>query len=161
VRANFPASCSGGIGMMSTTADGTVSWPSGTTIPNSADGEYSYTMTTGANHTKGRIYIWIKTTTAPDVTNLFCDLSFPKLEKNDKRTEGFLRESDALDNTTVYDTSGYGNNGTIIGTVIPVTPSPRYNCASYMDNTNTANHIETDSPLLNTEAMSVAFWVKA
>ena len=44
----------------------------------------------------------------------------------------------------ITDCSGYRNNGNVIGTASIVTPSPRYNNACYMNNTNTGNHIETN-----------------
>lgn len=58
-----------------------------------------------------------------------------KLEKGTVATSWCPAKTDALyslyatNDTTVYDSSGYGNNGTIVGSLETATPSPRYSCA--------------------------------
>lgn len=53
----------------------------------------------------------------------------PKLEIGDKPTTWSPAKSELGDMaTTIYDCSGYSNNGTIIGNLGTVTSSPRYNC---------------------------------
>ena len=61
---------------------------------------------------------------------------------------------------TVQDSSGYGRNGTIVGTSTSNISTPRYNNSLSMNNTSTSNHIETDAFTLP-DVISVSFWAKA
>lgn len=64
-----------------------------------------------------------------------------------------------LDDITngIVDSSGYGHNGTIIGTAT-LTSSPRYSNGISMNNTSTANRIDATS--LPTEVSTVSLWIK-
>lgn len=60
----------------------------------------------------------------------------------------------------IYDTSGYGNNGTVIGSLTTSTPSPRYNCATSL--TTTSSKIKIDNLITTgfTNSYSFAWWGK-
>ena len=58
------------------------------------------------------------------------------------------------------DCSGFGRNGTIVGDITTVDPSPRYQNAISMNNTGTSNHIEADPIPCSDNIFSVSFWVK-
>lgn len=59
----------------------------------------------------------------------------------------------------VYDCSGFGNHGTIIGTPSIDTTSPRFNSAIAMNCVSNANHIQTNKAfLLPMNEQSVSFW---
>ena len=62
------------------------------------------------------------------------------------------------DLTTIYDSSGYNHNGTIIGTATLDFTSPRYDIATYMNNNNSANRIEADPIVLPIDGITVSFW---
>lgn len=68
-----------------------------------------------------------------------------------------------LDDITngIIDSSGYNNNGTIVGTCTAVESPPRYSAAISMNNTSTTNHIETANDITFSDNMSVSFWVKS
>lgn len=68
-----------------------------------------------------------------------------------------------LDDITngVLDSSGYNNNGTIVGTCTAVESPPRYSSAISMNNTSTTNHIETTNDITFSDNISVSFWVKS
>lgn len=61
---------------------------------------------------------------------------------------------------TIYDSSGYSNHGTILGTLQAVADSPRYNIATQFDG-NTSGIINEAllSNILNTNC-TISFWVK-
>lgn len=61
----------------------------------------------------------------------------------------------------IYDTSGYGNNGTPLGTLITSTPSPRYSCATYFNGTDSGILIENLqlSNIINNQ-ITYSFWIK-
>lgn len=61
---------------------------------------------------------------------------------------------------TGMDCSGFCRNGTIVGDITTVDPSPRYKNAISMDNTGTSNHIEADPIPCSDNIFSVSFWVK-
>ena len=70
-----------------------------------------------------------------------------KLEKGDKATPWSPAKTDTLytaleyDSTTVYDSSGYSNNGTIVGSLTAAAGSPRYDVA--MQFSTAGNYIHT------------------
>lgn len=61
---------------------------------------------------------------------------------------------------TGMDCSGFCRNGTIVGGITTVDPSPRYKNAISMNNTGTSNHIEADPIPCSDNIFSVSFWVK-
>lgn len=64
-------------------------------------------------------------------------------------------------NPIVPDCSGYLRDGTVVGTMTAAAGSPRYSSGIYMNNTNTANHIETNADIdFDRDDLTVCFWVK-
>ena len=60
----------------------------------------------------------------------------------------------------IYDSSGYNNNGIITGTVT-LDDSPKYTNSTYMNNTSSANKIQSINTILNSDnKVSVSFWTK-
>ena len=60
-------------------------------------------------------------------------------------------------NNIIHDSSGYGNNGTITGSLETVTPSPRYNCATYFDGSSI---IAIGTQLYNMkDEMTISLWI--
>lgn len=57
--------------------------------------------------------------------------------------------------STIYDSSGYGNHGTIVGSLTTAAPSPRYTLTTKFDG---ASYIKTNS--ISTELYTVSLWVK-
>lgn len=86
----------------------------------------------------------------------------PKLEIGNKPT-GWMPsiEEMGIDVTKIEDSSGYNNNGTVIGTTTITEDSPRYSLAISMNNTSTTNHIESINDITLSDNISVSFWVKA
>lgn len=78
------------------------------------------------------------------------------LENNTETCSPILTYSSNI----IQDSSGYGHNGTIVGTSTSDTSTPRYNNSLSMNNTGTSNHIETDAFTLP-DVISVSFWAKA
>ena len=67
----------------------------------------------------------------------------------------------------IYDCSGYSNNGTIIGDLTAVAPSPRYDVCTHLDcsdpttNSNTGlSYIQSSLGLTQPIQMSVCWWAK-
>lgn len=84
----------------------------------------------------------------------------PKLEEGTKATSWTPAPSDnpSLYNTnTEFDTSGFGNNGTIVGSIGSDGTSPRYDgCYSFSD----TSHFKVSQPLISPAEFSCSFWVK-
>lgn len=86
-----------------------------------------------------------------------------KLEEGKIDTYWIPNKSDALyslyaaNDTTVYDSSGYGNNGTIVGSLETTTPSPKYSCATFFDNQEYIIHKLPE----NMYQATYSFWIKA
>ena len=61
----------------------------------------------------------------------------------------------------VYDSSGYNNDGTIIGSLSATTDTARYNCAAQMNNISTNNHIECNNELnlSSNNDLTITFWL--
>jgi len=87
-----------------------------------------------------------------------------KLEKGDKATPWSPAKTDTLyaalgyNGTTVYDSSGYSHNGTIVGSLTAAAGSPRYDV--YTNLTTTSTHIYTSA--LTTagfaNSFSISWW---
>jgi len=86
-------------------------------------------------------------------------ISKVQLEKKDHATP-FIDYGTTRTPTTVYDSSGYSNNGTIVGSLTAATGSPRYDCATYIDGTgpyiNSNNRL---SFITNNSPFTIAIWV--
>lgn len=62
-----------------------------------------------------------------------------------------------LNDSVEYDTSGYGNNGTKMGTFSWISNTPKYNVSTEF---NTNNYIIIDPLTINMDNVSFAIWVK-
>ena len=64
--------------------------------------------------------------------------------------------------TSIYDSSGFNNNSSITGTININSISPKYNTFSSMNNTSSANHIESIKDIvLPIDGITATIWVKA
>lgn len=63
-----------------------------------------------------------------------------QLEEKDHAT-GYAGPGGSRAATIIYDSSGYNNNGTIVGSLATATPSPRYSCATKFDGNTTINPV--------------------
>ena len=72
-----------------------------------------------------------------------------------------------INTNIIYDTSGYCNNGTIVGDITTITPSPRYNCATKLNSTKIdqgstgsgAAYIVGDISLTEPSQISISWWI--
>lgn len=87
----------------------------------------------------------------------------PKLEIGNKPTAWSPAKSELGDMaTTVYDCSGYSNNGTIISNLGTVTPSPRYDVATVFNGSSSAIKVNDNNWCSQgMEQMTINVWVKA
>lgn len=86
-----------------------------------------------------------------------CEYALPQVEQKDHVTPYV---NGTRTTTTIYDSSGYGNNGTIIGSLICNSNTPRYNCGTYFDGNS---YIITPSGQLswsNYEYLTISVWMK-
>ncbi len=60
----------------------------------------------------------------------------------------------------IYDSGGYNNNGTIVGSLQAKTSSARYNCCTYIE-TGASQYINTPVLNLNNEAITLNIWFKS
>jgi len=92
---------------------------------------------------------------------LGCAIWDVKLEEGSTATPWTPAPSDALysqmglDNNIEYDVSGYGNNGTSIGTLTYSSDTPRYNVSTHFTGTN---YISLPSP--SNEVKTISLWAK-
>lgn len=91
-----------------------------------------------------------------------------KLEKGDKATPWNPAKTDTLyaalgyNGTTIYDSSGYSNNGTIIGNLTAAAGSPRYEVATVFNGTDSAIKVTNNNWCSQgMEALTVNLWAKA
>lgn len=92
-------------------------------------------------------------------TNYYFLYANIQLEENDHVT-GYGNQ--IMHNSICYDSSGYNNDGTVIGSIDSITNSPVYNMAISMNNTGTSNHIESTKNIdISSDAITVSCWVKA
>ena len=87
----------------------------------------------------------------------------PKLEIGDKPTPWSPAKSELGDMaTTVYDCSGYSNNGTIIGNLGAAAPSPRYDVATVFDGSSSTIKVNDNNWCSQgMEQITINVWVKA
>lgn len=96
-----------------------------------------------------------------------------KLEEGDKVTGFIPNEYDSLyaaagyASGTVYDCSGYQNNGTEVGTITGSSDTPRYRSSEFMqssdptkDNNTGLSYIKANIELTTPTAMTVSWWAK-
>ncbi len=104
------------------------------------------------NHTFG---IYVQTVSSGSVT-----ISNPKIEIGDKSTPWCPNEADALattmglNDTIEYDCSGYGNNGTKIGTLDYSSDTPRYDVSTVFNN----SPIKINDFIFTTGIWTISFW---
>lgn len=88
-----------------------------------------------------------------------------KLEEGAVATPWCPNEADELYKTMglndgiIYDSSGYNNNGTIVGTATTSSDTARYFSATAMNATGTTNHIECKNVLPST-IQTISCWIK-
>ena len=64
-----------------------------------------------------------------------------------------------ITNNIIYDSSGYGNHATIVGTITADNTSPRYETATAMNAVSSTDHIECNNVLtIPTDGITVSFW---
>ena len=82
-----------------------------------------------------------------------------KIEEGSIATQ--WNDPDVDDRMKIYDSSGYRNDGTVIGNIISSIDTPKYDYSLSMNNTSTSNHIECDKEVtIPTEAITASIWVK-
>lgn len=81
-----------------------------------------------------------------------------QLEKKDHET-GFAGYGVSRTNTIVYDTSGYGNNGTIVGNLSVDNNTPRYNVSTSFNGVDNCIQLENISSLLQ-DVFTINLWFK-
>lgn len=94
----------------------------GTTAANS---EWGYIRIGNGNHTSNTSNFWF-----------FANM---QLEAKDHAT-GYVGVGNTRTVTTVYDTSGFGNNGTINGSLTVSSDTPKYNISTYVNSSSSINH---------------------
>ena len=82
-----------------------------------------------------------------------------KLERGDKATAYTPCPTDdpVMYDNVIYDTSGYGNNGSVSGDILWDTNTPRYKGAYDFNGTG---YIKNDNLNLTTTAFTISFWIK-
>jgi hypothetical protein len=115
---------------------------------------YTYTFTASAEMETDKCTFHLGVTGASSIS--ICGM---KMEKGNYATSYSLAIGEMTDNSIIYDSSGYNNNGIIVGNTSSEMFSPKYNTGIYMNNINTANRIEHTIDFL-TEQLTISFWVK-
>lgn len=134
-------------------AEGT-SWPANNGSFTTTVSRLSHTITVGSADANCRIYLNINPVAEGSNYGYY---RAPKLELGSITTNW----SPNSDENIIQDSSGYNNNGTIVGTCTAVESPPRYSSTISMNNTSTTNHIETANDITFSDNMSVSFWVKS
>ena len=99
-------------------------------------------------------------------SNGIVDICGMKVEKGNSATKWIGSELEIKDMiSTIYDSSGYNHNGTIVGSLIAILSSPRYSCATHLEcsspttNNNTGlSYIRSPFGLTAPTQMSVSWW---
>ena len=135
-------------------------WPSNAGSFTTDRQRLSKTITVGSADAICRIYLNV-TCINGGTNNAY--FALPKLEVGDVATDWSPAAVDGLTtDNIVYDSSGYQNNGIIIGNINLFTDTSRYTMSTSMNNTGTTNHIECNNELtLPTDVITVSLWVKA
>ena len=106
----------------------------------SVTGPITGTSTSGTLSLQGTGTYWIK---------------HVKLERNSFATRFCLPGQNIENETAIYDTSGFGYQGTKYNTVLPAFPTPRYNCCSQFN--ASSSYFRLPSLI---KPITVALWVK-
>lgn len=89
------------------------------------------------NTSRGNGYIRIGSAKHTSTTTDYWLFANVQVENKDHAT-GYAGVGGARTSSIIYDSSGYNNNGTIIGLLETTTPSPRYNYSTYFKGSSTA-----------------------
>lgn len=118
---------------------------------------YTYTFTASAEMETDRCTFHLGVQGSASIN--ICGM---KMELGEKATIYSVAKNELGVLDKIYDSSGYGNHGTITGTITIESSSARYNLAIHMNNTSTSNHIECINDLpLPTDGITATFWLKA
>lgn len=138
--------------------DSTANWPGDIGVV--TDGQHirkTYTITSSANSTIGRIYL-----STNCATSNVAWFSTPKIEKSSVTTPWIPNTADAeytsfnLNSTTEIDVSGFKYNGTKSGTTSIVSNTPKYCSATYF----TAGSGVFSHPNITLSKFTISFWGK-
>ena len=120
------------------------SWPANADSYTTSRTRLSKTITVGNADANCRLYLNLSP--VADGTN-YAYFALPRLEIGN--------------NNIVYDSSGYNNNGQIIGSVNVTELSPILNNCFYMNNTGTSNHIESNNDInISSQDLTASIWFK-
>ena len=144
-------------------ASGSVTWPPNHQQFTNNRQRLSYTFTTGDNHTIIRIYLAVYPTSEGSNAAYY---ALPKLERGSTATPWIPNSADdlysamGLDNGIEYDVSGYGNNGSVTGSLAYSSDTPRYLGSTYF---NGSSYISTPAGSFNWfdfNQCTVSAWMK-
>lgn len=136
-------------------------WPANRIALTTTRQRLSYTITSGANDTVGRIYLCVYPTADNTKTAYF---ALPKLEIGSVATPWCPHIEDAnnmgLNSTTEYDCSGFCNNGEKIGTLTYTSDTPKYAVSTHIGSTSSKIHISNFPTSGFGNSYSFAWWGK-
>lgn len=116
---------------------------------------------TGGKLYLGHIYNGIKLNGSLNDVRIYNHCLSPKEVEEISKGLVLHYKLDQVINNKIYDCSGYGYNGTVIGAYTLEDTSPRYSYGIYMNNSGTANRIESDVEIaIPEDTLSVSFWTK-
>lgn len=94
-------------------------------------------------------------------SNNFYKISNVKLQLGNKATSWCPAKSELIDNNIIYDSSGYQNDGTIIGNIQSISDSPKYAASAYI-NSGDVDYIISQDVIGNPEdAITMNIWFKS
>lgn len=125
------------------------------------EGRTSVSGTVLSGYTEMRLVVDWNASVDINTTNIPCYYKNIKLERGNKATTYCPYDNSGL----VYDSSGYGNNGTITGSLTTATPSPRYSVATHFEcsaptvsNNTGLTYIKSNFGLTTPVQMSICWW---
>lgn len=90
------------------------------------------------------------------------DICGMKVEIGENATPWYPATIELVNANIIYDSSGYSNNGTIVGSLTAAAGSPRYDVATVFDGTNsTIKVMDNNWCSQGMEAMTINVWVKS
>lgn len=128
----------------------TTSWPSYFASFTTTRERKSKTITIGDTDANCKIYLAL--TPSGEETTKYTYFALPKLEKSNFMTSWV---PNAANTNNIYDSSGYSNNGTVIGSLTAAAGSPRYDIATQFPGTA---YSTCTSP--SSEARTISVWAK-